>query len=787
MHMKFDYSVTPIYRKDDFAKIKIDEFKPLVSIITPFYNSGEFIKDTALSVLNQTFPWFEWIIVDDGSKDKKSLDILSKIEKSDNRIKVYHKENEGLAATRDFGAKKASKDSKYFLFLDDDDLIETNYIECSYYALETNPKAAFSYTNTVGFGEEEYLWDKKFNIKTEIKENLLVATALIRKEDFFSVGGYGTKEKGINEDWIFWLKLFSKAKTPLKLNYYGFWYRRKKVGELQKSKSNKEKTYELMRPYIKNIDLDLKSLEYPKDEYDWNETFNLNNTFKVHSKIASNKTNILMIMPHIVMGGADKFNIDFLKGLKKKYSVTAIFTNISDNEWLSEIKKYVDSYYILPSFLERKYWHQFLEYLIKKNSTKLIFNTNSIYGYMVLPYLKNKFNNIRIMDYIHMEEWYNRNGGYSRDSSAVASVIDKTLVCNRNSENILVDFFKRNSNEIETVYIGVDENKFNNNFSKKQIIDLKNKYGIPSNKKIITFIARIADQKRPFLLAEIIKLYAKKHDNSLFVICGDGPLLQPLKDVIDKNQLQDYVIFLGSIKNTKEIYAISDCTLNCSIKEGLALTTYESLSMGVPVVSSKVGGQAEIIDDTVGFVIETKQLEKDVLDYNYDEEEIESFVKSLEKILRKNKYYKSNCRNKILSGFTIDQMNKKMNKIIDRLLVKDNSKKFENEDVSKELLNQYLLESKELYDYDIMKFNMKYECSCINKENYGVLKFILFNIKDVSKKVAIKLHIYKETRILFIIFKSLLKTIVFAILLPITIIKRILTIIAKAIKKIIWR
>ena len=79
--MKFDYSVTPIYRKDDFAKIKIDKFKPLVSIITPFYNSGKFIKDTAISVLNHTFPWFEWIIVDDGSKDKKSLDILSKIEK----------------------------------------------------------------------------------------------------------------------------------------------------------------------------------------------------------------------------------------------------------------------------------------------------------------------------------------------------------------------------------------------------------------------------------------------------------------------------------------------------------------------------------------------------------------------------------------------------------------------------------------------------------------------------------------------------------------------------------
>ena len=747
MHiMKFDYSVTPIYRKNDFDKIKVEHFIPLVSIITPFYNSGKYINDTAISVLNQTFPWFEWIIVDDGSKDKESLKILEKLEKKDNRIKIYHKENEGLAATRDFGANKASKNSKYFLFLDDDDLIETNYIECSYYALETNPTASFSYTNIVGFGKKEYLWSMKFDIKTEIKRNLLVATALIRKEDFFSVDGYGTKEKGINEDWIFWLKLFSKSKIPLQLGYYGFWYRRKETGELKKAESNKQKTYELMKPHIKNVDLSLKSIEYPKDNYDWNDVFTAKNVFRVHSNITSNRTNILMIMPHIVMGGADKFNIDFLKGLKKKYSVTAIFTNISDNEWLSEIKKYVDSYYILPSFLDRKYWHQFLEYLIRKNNTKLIFNTNSIYGYMVLPYLKNKFNNIRIMDYIHMEEWYNRNGGYSRDSSSVASVIDKTLVCNKNSENILVDFFKRKPTEIETVYIGVDENKFNNDYTKKQIIELKNKYEIPLDKKVITFIARIADQKRPFLLAEIIKSYMKKHDDSLFLICGDGPLLEQLKDEIKKNKLQDYVIFLGSIKNTKEIYAISDCTLNCSIKEGLALTTYESLSMGIPVVSSKVGGQAEIIDDTAGFVIETKQLEEDVLDYNYDDEEIEKFVKALEIVLRKNKYYKSNCRNKILSGFTINQMNAKMNKIIDDLIKSKNNKKFDNEDVAKELLDQYLLESKDEFKYFINFYDNKIQMAEWSRRQY---------YKDIIINKLIKLHIYNEVIIVYRIIRNI--------------------------------
>lgn len=768
--MQFDYDATPINRKE-FDKIKIEKFKPVVSIITPFYDSAEYIEDTAKCVLNQTFPWFEWIIVDDGSKDKKSLEVLSKLEKSDNRIRVFHKKNEGPAAARDYGAKKTSGDSKYLLLLDDDDLIETNYIECCFLSLLTNPNASFSYTNSVGFGALNYVWDKHMDINTETKENLLVVTALIKKYDYLKSGGFGTKLKNINEDWLFWLKLFSKSKIPVRLNYYGFWYRRKENGELKRSESNIKLTEKLMKPYIEKVDLNIKPIEYPKDSYQWNDVFMPGVDFKVYSKLKSDKTNILMIMPHVVMGGADKFNIDFLKGLSKKYTVTAIFTNISDNNWLSEIKKYVDSYYILPSFLERKYWHGFLDYLIEKNDTKLIFNTNSVYGYMCLPYLKSRHNNIKVLDYIHMEEWYNRNGGYSRDSTSVASIIDKTLVCNKNSENILIDYFGRKKTEIDTVYIGVDEKKFKNDYSKEKIKDIKIKYSIPLDKKVITFIARIADQKRPFLLAKIMKRFCENYKDSIFVICGAGPLLDQLKQVVNNYKLTNHVIFLGSISNTKEIYAISDCTLNCSIKEGLALTTYESLSMGVPVVSSKVGGQAEIIDETVGFVINTLQEEKDVLNYEYDDNEINAYVTSLRTVLNKNQYYRSNCRKKILSGFTINHMNNNMNKTIDLLIKNKTTKSFNNQDVAKELLNQYLLESTGEYNSLIYNERLKY----VNNSSKTSKIFNFY------AKAATKLHIYNEMKVI----KKIIKKIVGLFMIPFYVVKLIIMFIQKIIRFII--
>ena len=50
---------------------------PLVSIITPYYNAGKYFEQTFNCVMNQTFPWFEWIIVDDGSADAESVSVLA--------------------------------------------------------------------------------------------------------------------------------------------------------------------------------------------------------------------------------------------------------------------------------------------------------------------------------------------------------------------------------------------------------------------------------------------------------------------------------------------------------------------------------------------------------------------------------------------------------------------------------------------------------------------------------------------------------------------------------------
>ena len=726
MSNNFNFELEPGRKLE---KINYKPKSPEISVIVPFYNDEKYIEQTVNCILNQTYPYFEALIIDDGSNDEKSLKKLEEIKKLDDRIKVFHKENEGLAATRDYGAEKASKETKYFMFLDSDDLIEKTFLECAYWTLETNKEAAWAYSDSVGFEALEYTWNKWFDSDKMKTTNDLVAAALVRKTAFYEVNGYELREKAVNEDWNFWLKLIAKGKYPVHMSYYGQWYRRKTQGsELLKASKNKERTLEIINKTAETIKGRVEAIQYPKQDYNYDTITEKQHTILVPEKQKDKKINILMIIPWMLTGGADRFNFELIKRLNKdEFNVTIITTEPSVNKLRQEFEKYV-TVYDLTTFLDQKNWLSFINYIIEKENINLLFNTNSEYGYSILPYLKAKNPNIPILDYVHMEEWYWKNGGYARNTASCTSVIDKTLVCNKNTENILKEHFNKKENEVETIYIGVDEERFNpKNYNKEKLLK---KYNLENNKKIvISYICRITEQKRPFLLLEIIKQIVQKRDDIVFLIVGEGNLLNKLKQHVEKYRLENFVKFMGNINTPTEIYAISDITINCSIKEGLALTSYESLAMGVPVISSNVGGQSELINEKVGKIVPCIQKEKEINETQYGEKEIELYVDAINEIIKNLDCYKGNCRKEILGKFTLNQMSDKMMRIFKETVEKPNTEKIENGkrlantiDIAIEIISINLINN---------KLKTKYQSEMYEQEIYG-------------KKYSLKPYNYKE-------------------------------------------
>lgn len=321
-----------------------------ISVIIPFYNDDEHIIQTVNAIINQTFPLFELLIIDDGSTKWEALDILNNIESLDPRIKVIHKSNTGVSDTRDFGASMASGKTKYFVFCDSDDLLDKTYLECGYLTLETNKAASFAYTDSVCFDSKNYLWNRYFDSEIMKYENLLVNSNMIRKDAFFSVGGYEYKEKKIYEDWNLWLKLIRDNKYPVKMNFYGSWYRVKEIGEFASSINNNHKrAMEIVNKTAKQIKGVVEAISYPRFNY-IDTDFSFDKCFKYKDE------NELVILNDL-----DLTNID---------NKVVISTVVNDVSVRQEIEKRSLEYFNLTTFLDQTYWNAFINYIIETRNIK---------------------------------------------------------------------------------------------------------------------------------------------------------------------------------------------------------------------------------------------------------------------------------------------------------------------------------------------------------------------------------------------------------------------------------
>ena len=163
----------------------------LVTIVLPIYNVEKYLNRCINSIVNQTYKNLEIILVDDGSPDK-CPEMCDEWEKKDTRIKVIHKQNEGLGMARNTGIENATGD--YICFFDSDDYLELTAIEKLYKLAEkTDPDiVTYGYSKVNDSGNiyeksipnvkkityekkeimEEFLPDMIFEVETSDNHNL---------------------------------------------------------------------------------------------------------------------------------------------------------------------------------------------------------------------------------------------------------------------------------------------------------------------------------------------------------------------------------------------------------------------------------------------------------------------------------------------------------------------------------------------------------------------------------------------------------------------------------------
>lgn len=229
---------------------------PKISIIIPFYNAGNTIEETMESVLNQNYNNFDVWVVDDGSTDEFSKQVLNQYE-SNSRVNILRQENSGPAIARNNAIKQSR--AEFIVALDADDKIRKNALAVAM-PLMLNADVDVVYGDIQFFGKSNQLKQQEvIDIKTMLLWNQVAMCAVIRKSVFEKCGFFDEflSKPGL-EDWEFWIRALSNSVQFCKVDEVLFDIR---VDELSRTYQVANKNLDQIKEYVfkKHLSLYLRN------------------------------------------------------------------------------------------------------------------------------------------------------------------------------------------------------------------------------------------------------------------------------------------------------------------------------------------------------------------------------------------------------------------------------------------------------------------------------------------------------------------------------------------------
>lgn len=254
------------------------------SIIMPAYNVEKYISDSINSVLNQTYPYFELIIIDDGSTDN-TFGIIERF--TDTRIRVIRQSNKGLGATRNVGIGLAKND--LIAFLDSDDIWHREKL-ANIISNVGDENVGIYHSNVMEFKQD--ISDAIPNRYTEpiklkntrdiilVYDFVIVSSAVVPKHIMLEMGGFAEDLYG-TEDWDLWIRIGQKYSFK-KILAFDCYYRMNENGLSKKRDEFLKKEFKVIERHVlsnQSIPKSIKKLSlwvwYKKNFY-----YNLSN-FKI--------------------------------------------------------------------------------------------------------------------------------------------------------------------------------------------------------------------------------------------------------------------------------------------------------------------------------------------------------------------------------------------------------------------------------------------------------------------------------------------------------------------------
>jgi glycosyltransferase involved in cell wall biosynthesis len=634
---------------------------PLISVAVPCYAQREFLEEALASIEAQTYPRLEVIIVDDGSPVPVTL---PSIRRRFPICLIRHAVNRGLPAARNTGFSQAR--GEYVFPLDADDQLDPTAIEKLWLLLKHHPRHGFAYPHAQLFGDETGVWEtRSYNLAQLLVVNHICAGSLIRRKVWEEVGGYDESMREGFEDWDFWLKLAERGWGGLHVREPLYFYRKSKKSMLAGSLRNYDRLFKRIRQNHPRL------YAFPRRlciAWKWHEkrrtthahlldrigrfvgtwlppsvslpflrfgrwllqrgilripspAFSVPPAPLPHTRPVitpgESYPTVFFLIPWLCTGGVETFHVTLIEGLAKRGWRCIIATTLPDTHRHAPRVRHTTSFlYHLDTLCAGEGDREdVLIELLERHRPDLLHLSHTELGYRALPRIRRRLPSLPIAEVLHCEDPFRRD--YIDIGEEHASRVTHSITTNRALRSKILERGQRLPDRLSAIPYGTDVVPA----PPGDIAHLRGRLAVPPDVTVVSFIARVAHQKRPWIFMKAAaRLKKLRPGKFLFLLMGDGPLMRQIRWQHQLLRLGHTVRLLGEQDDVMMILGLSDWLLLPSSFEGLPFVILEAGTAGVPVIAPDVEGIPEVIKHDGGFLFDPRKPE---------EERIEEIVHTL--------------------------------------------------------------------------------------------------------------------------------------------------------------
>ena len=601
------------------------KINPLISVILPSYNNGDYLKQSVASILSQSFTDFELIVLDDCSTDN-SLSAVREI--SDKRLKiVVNEKNIGLIANLNHGIHLAS--GKYIARMDGDDIAHPDRFKIQLSYFTDDPKLALVCSPVSGLspaGQDIPGWELDIQTsrwedirKMMSKTNCIAHPSVMMRTELVKKYKYNTSQKG-SEDWDLWMRLISDGYYFVKTKESLLKYRihpnsitatanrmipvEKKI-YIVKLKFLLSRIFkfsiglfemEVFYSTVRTIARHYKINVLPDLMRDTKRVFTISpiKAFRQFSKLKSGLKNRqfsgpIFFFPYCHIGGAERVHAD-ITGVFKSEEPLVFFTGIADREdfriKFDEVSVNFNVGFAVNHPFFRKKTTEIILSKISESKNRRIFGCNNIFFYEHIGHFSRYGKVIDLIhDFIHGPD--NTLQKYLPEFLLLSSrvfISERALdqmIKFYNQKYVDKDHFKK------MVLIRNYTKTFENNPNA----------GVSGELKVI-FVGRDTPEKRTELFGELAIRVHQSAPEVVFTAVGD------LSNARDQ-RFREHVHYCGPVTNEEKLHQLY-CShhLICvtSDREGFPMVIMEGMARGVIPVSAPVGDVSVFVNTFNGFV-----------------------------------------------------------------------------------------------------------------------------------------------------------------------------------------